>query len=59
MMKKITVYGCGYMIGKIFVDNQGRPLFKLHCIIQLQNLCARSEKFRDVMDLVIDSIKFI
>jgi hypothetical protein len=69
LLKGITTDGAPSMMGKIngvaarlekyVVGNGGGPLLKLHCIIHQQNLCARSVKFRDVMDIVIKSINFI
>ena len=51
--------GLTVRLRKYVVDNGGGSLLELHCIIHQQNLCARSVKFRDVMDIVIKSIKFI
>ena len=69
LLKGITTDGAPSMMGKIsglavrlekyVVDNGGSSLLKLHCIIHQQNLCARSVKFRNVMDIVIKSINFI
>ena len=69
LLKGITTDGAPSMMGKVnglavrlekyVVDNGGGSLLKLHCIIHQQNLCARSVKFRDVMDIVIKSINFI
>jgi hypothetical protein len=34
-------------------------LTNFHCIIHQQNLCAKSIKFRNVMEVVVASINFI
>ena len=57
MMRKVN--GLAVRLKIYFVDNGGGSLLTLHCIIHQQNLCARSVKCHDVMDIVIKSINFI
>ena len=57
MMRKIN--GLVERLEKYVVDNGGGSLLKHHCIIHQQNLCVRSVKCRDVMDIVFKSINFI
>ena len=59
LLKDITNDIASSMMGSICVDNGGGSLSKYHCIVLQQNLCTRSVKFRDVMDIVIKSTNFI
>ena len=47
------IKGLAMRLEEYVVDNGGGSLLKLHFIIHQQNLCARSVKFRDAMDIVV------